>query len=79
MLTSVHLALGPEWMNPETLLTNLGGVALWAGALIVFAECGLDFNRWYPWHRRMAGTVRFMATHRRERAHLRRSLDTVGP
>ncbi|KGI69509.1 FAD-dependent oxidoreductase [Mycolicibacterium rufum] len=44
----------------------------------VFAECGLDFNRWYPWHRRMAGTVRFMATHRRERAHLRRSLDTVG-
>jgi len=48
VLTSVHLALGPEWMNPETLLTNLGGVALWAGALIVFAECGLLLGFFLP-------------------------------
>lgn len=48
MLTSVTLALGPEWMNPETLLTNLGGVALWVGALIVFAECGLLLGFFLP-------------------------------
>jgi cation diffusion facilitator CzcD-associated flavoprotein CzcO len=33
----------------------------------VFSECGLDFDRWYPLHRRLAGNVRFMATHHRER------------
>ncbi|MBX7433518.1 FAD-dependent oxidoreductase [Mycobacterium sp. Y57] len=43
----------------------------------VFGECGLDFDRWYPWHRRMAGTARFMVTHRRERARQRRALDTI--
>ncbi|MGE2833952.1 FAD-dependent oxidoreductase [Mycobacterium sp. SMC-4] len=43
----------------------------------VFRECGLDYDRWYPWPRRTAGAVRFMLTHRRERAHLRRTLDTV--
>lgn len=43
----------------------------------VFAQCGLDFDRWYPWPRRMAGTARFMLTHRREREHQRRTLDTV--
>jgi Pyridine nucleotide-disulphide oxidoreductase len=43
----------------------------------VFSECGLDFDRWYPLPRRMIGTARFMLTHRRDREHLRRSLDTV--
>ncbi|TFV56821.1 potassium transporter [Mycobacterium sp. PS03-16] len=43
----------------------------------VFAQCGLDFDRWYPWPRRLAGTARFMLTHRREREHQRRTLDTV--
>lgn len=43
----------------------------------VFRECGLDFDRWYPWPHRTAGAVRFMLTHRRERAHLRQTLDTV--
>ncbi|BBX31309.1 hypothetical protein MMAG44476_29551 [Mycolicibacterium mageritense DSM 44476 = CIP 104973] len=44
----------------------------------VFTDCGLDFDRWYPLPRRMIGTARFMLTHRRERAHLRRSLDAIG-
>lgn len=44
----------------------------------VFNECGLDFDRWYPWHRRMTGVARFMLTHRRERDHQRRALQTVG-
>lgn len=43
----------------------------------VFRECGLDYNRWYPMPRQLAGTARFMATHHRDRAHLRRTLDTV--
>jgi thioredoxin reductase len=43
----------------------------------VFGECGLDFDRWYPWHRRALATARFMLIHRREREHQRRSLDAI--
>jgi hypothetical protein len=43
----------------------------------VFQDCGLDFDRWYPLPRRMIGTARFMLTHRRDREHLRHTLDTV--
>jgi Pyridine nucleotide-disulphide oxidoreductase len=43
----------------------------------VFLDCGLDFERWYPLPRRMISTARFMLTHRREREHQRRTLDTV--
>jgi hypothetical protein len=65
---------------PYTLLTlaqyNLG---LMADQLPVkvFAECGLDFDRWYPLPRRLAATARFMMTHRRQREHQRRALDAV--
>lgn len=66
---------------PYTLLTlaqyNLSLMADQLPAK-VFAECGLDFDRWYPLPRRMAATARFMLTHRRSRDHQRRSLDTVG-
>jgi hypothetical protein len=43
----------------------------------VLLDCGLDFDRWYPLPRRMLGTARFIRTHRREREHQRRTLDTV--
>ena len=43
----------------------------------VLLDCGLDFERWYPLPRRMVSTARFMRTHRREREHQRRTLDTV--
>jgi hypothetical protein len=43
----------------------------------VFTDCGLDLDRWYPLPRRIVGTARFMLTHRREREHQRRTLDTV--
>jgi hypothetical protein len=43
----------------------------------VFSECGLDFDRWYPWPRRAVSTARFMRTHHRERERARRNLDTV--
>ncbi len=42
----------------------------------VLMQCGSDLQRWYPWPRRLVGTVRFLATHRRDREHWRRSLDT---
>jgi hypothetical protein len=43
----------------------------------VFLECGLDFDRWFPPHRRMLSMARFAATHHRDREHWRRTLDTV--
>ncbi|MEV0708046.1 potassium transporter [Nocardia aurea] len=43
----------------------------------VLLDCGLDLDHWYPLPRRMIGTTRFLLTHRRERAHLRQTLDTV--
>jgi hypothetical protein len=43
----------------------------------VFRDCGLDFDLWYPLPRRLAGTARFLLTHRREREHHRRALDTL--
>ncbi len=43
----------------------------------VLLGCGLDFDRWYPLPRRMAGTVEILRTHRRDRAHHRSTLDTV--
>jgi Pyridine nucleotide-disulphide oxidoreductase len=43
----------------------------------VFRECGLDFDRWYPWPRRMASLAHYMMTHRHGRERARRNLDTV--
>lgn len=43
----------------------------------VFSGCGLDYDLWFPFPRRMMGATRFMLKHRRARDHHRRSLDTV--
>lgn len=43
----------------------------------VFRQNGLDFDKWYPLPRRLPGLTRFVLTHRREREHQRRVLDTV--
>jgi membrane-associated protein len=45
---SATLALGPDWLNPETLLDGLGAWALWGAAAIVFAECGLLLGFFLP-------------------------------
>lgn len=42
------LALGPEWLNPDTIITWLGPWALVGLALIVFAECGLLLGFFLP-------------------------------
>jgi membrane-associated protein len=48
VLNTVPLALGPEWLNPDTLLTNFGDLALWGAALVIFAECGLLLGFFLP-------------------------------
>jgi membrane-associated protein len=45
---SVTLALGPSWLEPQTILDGLGTWALWGAALIVFAECGLLLGFFLP-------------------------------
>ena len=42
------LALGPEWLRPDTILTWLGPWALVGLAVIVFAECGLLVGFFLP-------------------------------
>jgi membrane-associated protein len=42
------IALGPEWLNPDTIITSLGPWALVGVALIVFAECGLLLGFFLP-------------------------------
>lgn len=43
----------------------------------VFQQCRLDFDRWYPPPRRLAGQIRFMVRHKRQREHYRRTLGTI--
>jgi membrane-associated protein len=42
------LALGPEWLKPDTILTWLGPWALVGLTLIIFAECGLLLGFFLP-------------------------------
>jgi membrane-associated protein len=42
------LALGPSWLDPQTLLDSLGDWALWGTLAIVFAECGLLIGFFLP-------------------------------
>jgi membrane-associated protein len=44
----VTLALGPEWLQPDTIISWLGPWALVGLALIIFAECGLLLGFFLP-------------------------------
>lgn len=48
ILPSAAVALGPSWLNAETLLNQLGSFALWGAVLIIFAECGLLIGFFLP-------------------------------
>ena len=48
MLVTYTLALGPEWLQPEVIITWLGPWVLVGLALIVFAECGLLIGFFLP-------------------------------
>ncbi|MHA6797103.1 DedA family protein [Pseudonocardia bannensis] len=47
-LAAGTLALGPEWLKPDTIISWLGPWALVGLALIVFAECGLLLGFFLP-------------------------------
>ncbi|MGI9135902.1 MAG: VTT domain-containing protein [Candidatus Nanopelagicales bacterium] len=47
LMTAVT-ALGPSWLNPETMLHNLGDIAFWVVLGIIFAECGLLIGFFLP-------------------------------
>ncbi|NMI00797.1 VTT domain-containing protein [Pseudonocardia acidicola] len=47
-LATSTLALGPEWLKPDTIIQWLGPWALVGLALIVFAECGLLLGFFLP-------------------------------
>ena len=34
-------ALGPNWLNPDSMLSSLGSVGFWVALAIIFAECGI--------------------------------------
>ena len=40
--------LGPNWLDPNQLLTDVGSAALWVCAAIIFAECGLLIGFFLP-------------------------------
>jgi membrane-associated protein len=41
-------ALLPSWLNADSMLTSLGGWALWGAAAVIFAECGLLLGFFLP-------------------------------
>jgi membrane-associated protein len=47
-LSAAVTSLGPEWLDPQTLLTSLGDIAFWVVLGIIFAECGLLIGFFLP-------------------------------
>jgi hypothetical protein len=43
----------------------------------IVSQNGLDFDRWFPLPRRLRASAGFMLTHKRDREHHRRTLDTI--
>ena len=46
--TAVVHALGPDWLDPEYILTSFGDIAFWVVVGIIFAECGLLIGFFLP-------------------------------
>jgi membrane-associated protein len=46
--TSVVRTLGPDWLDPEYILTSFGDIAFWVVVGIIFAECGLLIGFFLP-------------------------------
>ena len=60
--TTIVKALGPDWLNPETMLTSLGDIAFWVVLAIIFAECGLLIGFFLPGDSLLFVTGLFIAT-----------------
>jgi membrane-associated protein len=48
VLTTPPLALGPSWLNPDTMVSSHGSLGVWIAALVIFAECGLMLGFFLP-------------------------------
>jgi membrane-associated protein len=48
LVNAAVVALGPDWLNPEKMLTSLGDIAFWVVLGIIFAECGLLIGFFLP-------------------------------
>ncbi len=65
------------WASITLSQYNLGRIARTLPPKVMM-DCGLDFDRWYPKHRRMAGAMALLATQRSDSSHYREALDTLG-
>jgi hypothetical protein len=65
------------WASITLSMYNLGRIAR-ALPPKVMLDCGLDFDRWYPAARRMAGATALLATQPWDAPRYRRTLDTLG-
>lgn len=65
------------WASIALSMYNLGRFAR-ALPPKVMVDCGLDFDRWYPGARRMAGAAALLATQPRDARRYRGTLDTLG-
>lgn len=65
------------WASITLSMYNLGRIAR-ALPPKVMIDCGLDFDRWYPSARRMAGATALLATQSRDASRYRETLETLG-
>jgi hypothetical protein len=80
-------------LDVEDLATKSGSALIWASITLsmynlgriartlppkTMIDCGLDYDRWYPRARRMAGATALLATQPRDAPHYRKALDTLG-
>jgi len=65
------------WASITLSMYNLGRIARTLPPKVMI-DCGLDFDRWYPGPRRMAGAAAFLATQPRDASRYRKTLDTLG-
>lgn len=65
------------WASITLSMYNLGRIAR-ALPPKVMIDCGLDFDRWYPGARRMAGATALLATQPWDAPRYRKTLDTLG-
>ena len=65
------------WASITLALYNFGRFARVLPPKVML-DCGLDFDRWYPQARRMAGAARIVATQPWDARHYRKTLDTLG-
>ncbi len=65
------------WASFTLAMYNLGRVARTLPPTVVM-DCGLDFDRWYPRVRQLAGATALVATQPWDSKHYRKTLDTLG-